>query len=64
MASSSLTVECSGKEIRVYGGNRGDVKSMKAHYERLSLEQFLQKHPSKTEEDYKTIKLYTRFNKR
>lgn len=64
MASSSLTVECSGKTLRVYGGNRRDVRTKKAQYEKLTLEQFLAKHPLQTEEDYRTMKLSTRFNKK
>lgn len=64
MASSSLTVECSGKKLRVYGGNRREVRTKKTQYEKLTLEQFLAKHPLQTEEDYRTLKLSTRFNKK
>lgn len=65
MAAASLTVMINeGKTLRVYGGNRGDVKGAFRRYSEMTLEQFLTKHPKCTEEDYRELKLSTRFNKR
>lgn len=64
MASSSLSVYVEGQEIRKYGGNRSDVKSLKSSYERMSLEQLNKKHPIINESNIKTVEFYARFNKR
>lgn len=65
MASSSLTVYGKDyKELRIYGGNRGHVRGMKLRYEKMTQEEFLKQHYLADEEDYKHMKLSTRFNKR
>jgi len=64
MASSSLTVWCQERAIRVFGGNRSTVRSAKRYYERMTLDEFLLKHPTRTKEDYETLQLSTRFNKK
>lgn len=52
MASSSLTVLVGSREIRKYGGTRGDVKSLKYHYENMSYKEFKKRHPTVTEDEY------------
>lgn len=64
MAAASLTVYGdSNKTLRTYGGNRSDVRDMKARYERMTLEEFLQQHPTSTKDDYHALSLSARFNK-
>jgi hypothetical protein len=64
MASSSLTVRCNRGVIRVFGGNRSNVRSMKHYYENIMYSDFQKKHPSYGLEDYLSLELSTRFNKR
>lgn len=65
MAAASTTIwTTNNKIIRTYGGNRGDVKWMAHRYRTMTLEEFLAKHPSYTEDDYKNLKVTTNFNKR
>lgn len=63
MASSSLTVWCDKGLIRVYGGTRSSVRSMLVYYQKMSEAEFLEKHKYLSSEDFKTLKLSTRFNK-
>ncbi|MCC2383495.1 hypothetical protein [Bacillus cereus] len=63
MASSSLTITCDRGIIRKYGGTRSNVKSKKAWYEDMDVDEFLAWHPYLDERDFKSMKLYTRFNK-
>lgn len=63
MASSSLTIKCDRGTIRKYGGTRSDVKCKKFRYENMSVTEFLVWHPYLNEKDFKSMKLYTHFNK-
>lgn len=57
MSRATATIYCNGQEIRKYGGNKSDCRSMRYYYENMTLEQFLNKHPHLTEDDYKGLKV-------
>jgi len=63
MAAASVTVSCARGTIRVYGGNRGDVRYMAKRYCEMDLVEFLKKHKYLTPLDYQTLHVSSRYNK-
>lgn len=45
MAASYIKIFCNGDLVRVFGGNKSEVRMMKERYERMTVDEFLAKHP-------------------
>ena len=46
MAAAYIKVLCCGNVVRTFGGNKKEVRTMKAEYEAMSVDEFVQKHPA------------------
>lgn len=64
MCSCSVTIESKNKLIRKYGGNRSNVRSLYKKYKNLTLDEFLKLHKYCNKNDYDTLNVYMKLNKR
>ena len=55
MAAAYVRIRCERGTIRTYGGNRSDVKGMMNRYKKMTLGEFMFKHPYLTSNDYNTL---------
>lgn len=61
MAAAHLKIYCNGVHIRTFGGNRRQVREMKALYDNMTIDEFYQKHHTVIDEPKSIHTIKTRY---
>lgn len=64
MAAASLTIQLEGNEIRKIGGNRRDIRQLHNQYQKMTAEEFNEKNPEVSINDYHKVTYTAKYNKK